>query len=57
MSLRHIAEAKGFSKLARLSGVSRDTFYKCLSPVGNPRLDTFMKILKALNYKLSVQRI
>jgi probable addiction module antidote protein len=51
-ALRHIAKAKGFSKLARESGLTRDTFYKCLAPHGNPRLSTIMSILKALKYRI-----
>jgi probable addiction module antidote protein len=52
LSLRHLAEAEGFSKLARKSGVSRDVFYKSLAPKGNPRIDTLMAILRALNYTI-----
>ncbi|GHU10992.1 hypothetical protein FACS189449_01550 [Alphaproteobacteria bacterium] len=53
-SLRHLAEAKGISKIARETGLTRDTFYKSLSPHGNPRLDTLMAIMKALKYKLTL---
>jgi probable addiction module antidote protein len=55
LSLRHLAEAKGFSKLARESGLTRDAFYKCLSPQGNPKLDTIMAILRALKYTITIK--
>jgi probable addiction module antidote protein len=54
-SLRHLVEAEGVSKIARETGLTRDTFYKSLSPKGNPRLDTLMAIMKALKYKLSLR--
>jgi probable addiction module antidote protein len=57
LSLRYIAEARGFSKLARESGLTRDAFYKCFSPRGNPKLDTLMAILKALKYKIVLQPV
>lgn len=50
-ALRHIAEAKGITKVAREAGLSRETFYKSLSPTGNPRLETLFKILKAFHYE------
>jgi probable addiction module antidote protein len=52
LSLRHLAEAKGVSKLARESGISRDVFYKSLSQKGNPKMDTLIAILKTLNYTM-----
>jgi probable addiction module antidote protein len=55
LSLRHLAEARGFSKLARESGLTRDAFYKCLSPNGNPKLDTIMAILRALKYTITIR--
>jgi probable addiction module antidote protein len=55
LSLRHLVEAKGFSKLARESGLTRDAFYKSLSPRGNPKLDTVMAILKALKYTITLK--
>ena len=53
-ALRHLAEARGISTIARETGLTRDTFYKSLSPGGNPRLDTIITILKALKYRLTL---
>jgi probable addiction module antidote protein len=50
-ALRHISEAKGITKVAKEAGLSRETFYKSLSPTGNPRLETLFKILKAFHYE------
>ncbi|GHT95783.1 hypothetical protein FACS1894122_13590 [Alphaproteobacteria bacterium] len=53
-ALRHISEAKGISKIAKKSGLSRETFYKSLSPNGNPRIETLFSIMKAFNYIPSI---
>jgi len=53
-ALRHLAKAEGVSKVAKKTGLTRETFYKSLSPKGNPRMDTLFSILKALGYKLSL---
>jgi probable addiction module antidote protein len=55
LSLRHLAEANGFSKLSRESGIGRDIFYKSLAPKGNPRLDALLAILKALKYTIAIR--
>jgi probable addiction module antidote protein len=52
LSLRHLAEAEGFSRLVGKPGISRDVFYKSPAPSGNPRIDTLMAILKALNHTI-----
>ena len=56
-SLKLLAEAKGLSKLARQTGLSRNVFYQSLAPQGNPRLDTLLVILKCLNLKLEIKPI
>ncbi len=52
LSLRHLAEAQGLSQLAKQTGLSRNVFYKSLSPQGNPTLDTLLSILKGLKLKM-----
>lgn len=52
LSLKHLAESKGVSKLAKEAGISRDVFYKSLSSKGNPKIDTLLAILKALKYTM-----
>jgi probable addiction module antidote protein len=55
LALKHLAEARGFSKLAKESGLTRNVFYKSLDPKGNPKLETIMAILKALKYKITLK--
>lgn len=56
VALRNIAEAKGgMSQLARKTHLNRQNLYNILSEKGNPTLDTFGVILKALGYRLVIQ--
>lgn len=51
-ALGDIARAKGMTKLARQTGVTREALYKALSPSGDPRLSTFLGVMKALGIRL-----
>lgn len=56
VALRNITEAKGgMGQLARKTHLNRQSLYQVLSKNGNPRLDTFDLILKALGYRLAIQ--
>lgn len=56
LALRNIAEAKGgIGHLAKITHLNRQNLYDALSRNGNPRLDTFELILKALGYRLDIQ--
>ena len=50
-----VARAKGMSQLARDSGVSREALYKALTPDGDPKLSTFLGVLKALGMKVTAR--
>lgn len=52
--LGDVARAKGMTELAAKAGLSRESLYRALSEDGNPRLDTFIKVLKALGVKVTV---
>jgi probable addiction module antidote protein len=54
-ALGHIAKAKGMSKIAEDTGLSRESLYKALSGDRVPSLDTFIKVVRALNLKLSAK--
>lgn len=55
LALRDVAEAQGgLARIAGLVGVARSSLYKTLSSKGNPRLDTLLGILHALDFKLAV---
>lgn len=47
------ARARGMSKVAETSGVSREMLYRSLSSEGNPTLRTMLAILPALGIRLS----
>jgi probable addiction module antidote protein len=48
-----VARAKGMSQLARDAGVTREALYKALTTEGDPKLSTFVGVLKALGMRLS----
>ena len=52
-ALGDIARAKGMSKIASETGLSRESLYKALSGERVPSLDTFMRVLRALNLKIT----
>lgn len=54
-ALGHVARAKGMTQLAAEAGVTREALYKALSPTGDPRLSTFLGVMKALGIKLKLQ--
>ena len=51
-TLYKVAEAKGWSVLARETGISRPTLYAVLSGDADPKVSTLMKILEALGVKV-----
>ncbi len=51
-----IARARNFAKLAREIGISRQGLTKALSREGNPSLDTFLKVTKALHLDVRMDR-
>lgn len=50
--LGDIARARGMSRLAKDTGLTREGLYKALSSDGNPEFTTIMKVMKALGLKL-----
>ena len=53
-ALGDIARARGMTKLANETGITRDGLYKALSPSGNPSFGTVLKVLNALGYKFDI---
>jgi len=52
-ALGDIARAKGgIAKVARETGLGRESLYKALSPEGNPEFSTVMKVVRALGLQL-----
>lgn len=54
-ALGDIARAKGMSEIARKTGLGRESLYKALSADSNPRLDTILRVAKALGLEISVR--
>ena len=52
-ALGDIARAMGMTQLASQAGVTREALYKALSPTGDPRLSTFLGVMKALGLKFT----
>jgi probable addiction module antidote protein len=52
-ALGDIARAMGMTQLASRAGVTREALYKALSPTGDPRLSTFLGVMKALGIKIA----
>ena len=57
VTLGQIAKAKGLSEIAEKANVNRSQLYRTLSERGNPSLNSFIAILKAMGLRLSVQPI
>ena len=55
LCIKTIAEARGFKNFAESADLNRENLYRVLSENGNPRLDTFFKIINALDLRLSVE--
>jgi probable addiction module antidote protein len=52
-TLGDIARAIGMTQIATQAGVTREALYKALSASGDPRLSTFLGVMKALGIKLT----
>ncbi|MFA6238680.1 MAG: addiction module antidote protein [Bacteriovorax sp.] len=55
MAIRHVAEARGFKSFAEKAQLNRENLYRVLSRDGNPRFDTFLKIIDALGLQISIK--
>ena len=54
MALRKVAQARGFSRVAAKSTLSRESLYKMLSKRGNPSLQSLNALLASLGFHLAV---
>ena len=68
IALRHLALAQGIAKVAKASGIERESLYRALSVHGNPRLSTrhmvglfwlclaaIVAVTKAIGLRLTVE--
>lgn len=51
-TIGQIAKARGMAKIAADSGLGRESLYKALNENSQPRFDTIMKVLGAMNIKM-----
>ncbi len=51
-AIGYIAKAKGMAKIAKESGLGRESLYKALRPDAKPRFETVMRVLDALKIQL-----
>ncbi len=54
-ALGDVARSKGMSEIAKKTGVTREGLYKALSAEGDPKLTTFLSVIKSLGLRLSVK--
>lgn len=54
-ALGTIARARGMSDVARGAGVTREALYKSLNEKGDPKLTTFMSVLRTMKIQLTAQ--
>jgi probable addiction module antidote protein len=54
-ALGDVARARGMTKLAKRTGLTRMGLYKALSKDGNPSLDTVLRVLHALGLRLTAK--
>jgi probable addiction module antidote protein len=54
IALRHLAQAQGIAKVAKIAGIERESLYRALSAGGNPRLSTLIAVTKAVGFRITV---
>jgi probable addiction module antidote protein len=52
-AVKDVVQARKVSLVAKQAGVSRESIYRTFSATGNPTLDTFTAVLRALNVEIS----
>lgn len=58
VALRYLTMAfGGVPRVAQKTRLNATTLYRTLSPEGNPGLESFMEILKAVNMRISIEPV
>jgi probable addiction module antidote protein len=55
-TLGNVARARGMTKLAEDTGLTREALYRALAPEGNPTLATFAAVLDAMGLRMRVEQ-
>ena len=56
-ALRHVAQTRNMSALARATGLNRGNLYEALSDDGNPTLTTLLRVTRALGLRLRLEPV
>lgn len=54
LSLNDVLRAQGASAVARSAELGRESLYKSLSPTGNPKLRSFLAVLRGMGLHIQV---
>jgi probable addiction module antidote protein len=54
LAVSNVAKARGIAKVAKDSGLGRESLYKALAPGAKPRYETVRKLMDALGVRLTV---
>lgn len=57
LALGDIARARGMAQIAKEAGLGRESLYKALAPGAKPRLDTVLKVARALGVRLAARPV
>ena len=57
VQVKRVAKARGMTKLAKDTGLGRESLYKALAPGAKPRYDTIIKLVRALGVELHTSPI
>ena len=53
IAMKNLVDARGgMTKVAKETGLNRESLYRALKKDGNPKIDTFYKVLHAVGIKL-----
>lgn len=55
LALGDVARARGMAQVAKAAGLGRESLYKALAPGAKPRLDTVLKVARALGVRLTAR--
>lgn len=54
-ALGNVARARGMTRLAKDTGLTREALYRALAPEGNPTLATFAAVLDAMGLRMRLE--
>jgi probable addiction module antidote protein len=57
LAVANVAKARGMAKVAKDSGLGRESLYKALAPGAKPRYETVRKLMDSLGMRLTVTAV